>query len=126
MTLVFETEGGMESPEFRYRNAITRGLPSLPVNIYIRNTLTDRTWEGHIMVSSSGSQTYPDDVYISSPVYSPSNVEIESSEIEWAKSFPVSIPPEERVMFRSRVLPRSTPENSSGSASIITYGEWIT
>ena len=114
--LVYKTESDEERNEILFRRTI-RGIPTLPAHLSIKNESLSNTFKGTVFVVPAEGQSYSEDLYISEVVAEGTG--------SWQKRLYVNIPPREKFALRLRVLPHSTPDGSTGRATVLTRGNWI-
>lgn len=110
-SLVYETQDGHAINETFWRRTI-KGIPSRATQIFIRNLSDTRVFNGKVVVTPGGGQSFSEDAFVS-----------ENGET-WSKSLDMSIAPLGRFELRARTVPMITPDDSTGRASLSIYGKW--
>lgn len=89
-------------------NYNVKGIPSLPVELYIRNT-GDENYVGNLYVAPGEGPSYSEDLKVS---------EMLAGKKIWVSSILMEIPSGERVGFFLRVNPLVTPDGTNGIANL--------
>lgn len=111
-----DSPSGNEVNDLIFRNGLMPGIPSPPSRVVAVNESLSNTFVGEILVMPSEGQSYSEDVYVSRDDLGGSD--------DWTKQMPVQLPPQGEITLKTRIVPRSTPHGSRGTAIIDFRGTW--
>ncbi len=109
--LSFRNTDGDVINEINFKRTI-KGIPSLVTSFKLRNESDRLGFKGRIVVAPSFGKSYSEDAKISDNGFT------------WSNSVAFDVPPLIDLDLKLRVLPLTTPANSSGTASITILGQW--
>ncbi len=109
--LFYETADSKTINEIIFSKTI-KSIPSKTTSVFIRSESETLLFRGTVRVNPSDGRSFSEDLSIS-----------DAGEL-WHRSLEIVIPPLERVEIKMKVVPISTPTDSSGKASITVTGTW--
>ena len=110
-TLSFRNENNDVINEINFKRTV-KGIPSLVTSFKLRNESETLGFKGRLVVTPAFGRSYSQDAAIS-----------ENGE-SWSRSLEFDTPANSDLDLKMRVLPVTTPSNSSGAASITIVGGW--